>query len=349
MALDPAEISAKVDEGMKEIDKNLDRAGQEIMRSDSRARTALGYFVTILFMFGILLLVVSSYAAAQFSGGSSWSALLGTGASWVGIVAGVLCLLSSCFGLCATRYQSRLLLCLTLVFSFLFLFFQIAAVAVTVQYTYTLQVGSVPSGSLTALGDVATNNVLLSAYQQCCTGCPNGICNNPRPGSFTNGTLPWCAPPNACTIVSVCNSTSQTYCFQYTQAYLNQFSYTAGVLVPPVYVPPALCTTLQSTVSHGHHIVGYAAQGNCGGGNPSVFISQIAGYVESVLGAVAVVYVIVMVIQIFIVGLSMYIICRPVCAGKSGFEDEVAAHHLTGEDGGGAPDGAAAPNNEIVI
>ena len=220
-----------------------------------------------------------------------------------------------------------MLLCFAFLISFIFLFFQIAAAAVTIQYSYTLRVGSVPSGSLTSLQDVTTNNVLMSAFMKCCTGCPNGICNNPNPGAYYNGSLPYCASPkDNCTTITVCSGAGQTNCLMYTPQYQAQF----GSMVPPVTIPDNVCSQLSRTSFHGHHVVGYASSGDCGGGDPQKFMYAVAHYVESVLGGVSVVFVLVAVIQFFIVALAIYIICKPTFTGKSGFEDDMT--HINSKD-----------------
>lgn len=372
--MDAKEFQDTVDREMRRVEGTLDQAGREIMRKDSKARTALVYFSTMLFVFGILMFVVSGYAVSYF-GGNGWTALIGTGASYLGFIAGAFCIVSASFACAATYRQNRVLLCCSLLFSFIFFVVQCAAAAGMIAYSYTLHVGSTPSGSLTLITDVVTNNVMLSLFQKCCSGCPPNVvtCNNPTPGAFFNGTHPNCVAPSSCSAPVPCTSMTQTNCYVWTTEYLSRLTVNGQKLVPPVALTDDICATLGTLNSHGHKIVGPAYTGACGGGNPKNFMSQVAAYMEHVLGGVAVVFIIVAVVQGFLIGLSLYIICRPMCTGKSGFEDDMTGlgqgldddHSATanggqhtrvstrddgGVSGSGGGKGAAQPNaSEVVV
>ena len=153
---------------------------------------------------------------------------------------------------------------------------------------------SYKSGSLTDGDQVAFNNIFLSAYTGCCTGCPPGACN--ATNVVQNKNDRWLANclSNAngtvtpqCQLSTFCTSTIDTGCYQQTD------------LVPTIKVIDA-CGTLESLKFNGTSpLVGPADQGSCGSGSPSSFTYRCAQYLLSYWPSLQIAFTVFCVLQAF--------------------------------------------------
>ena len=279
---------------------------------------ALNCFTTLM---GISMLIASAYARAQFRD-DGWGSLVSSqGAASLGIATGLFTLVLSVVGCVgAAARQKRMLCCymcgLLIVFSF-----QIAAAVTMSSYASTLSFRdergvNASSSNLMLTADIALNNAVLSVYVKCCSGCPNNVCNNPTPGSFFNGTLPYCSGNTTCTPISPCGTPNRQKCFVYPPG--------TNVTVPPLAIPDTLCSGLGQIwlgkISHA--IVGPAFSGSCGAGDPVNFFQDMDTFVWYSLNGVAGFFTFVAVIEGLALIAGMYIIFCSKTAKVQGEDDE---------------------------
>jgi len=182
---------------------------------------------------------------------------------------------------------------------------------VLVSHKFAIQ-ETVVSGSLVHLSDVTINNLAMSVYVKCCSGCPSG-CNNSMPNSFSTQILPYCGD-NQCEFVGPCASKTQDKCFNY---FLNNGFFKRPVEVPTDLVDDSVCNLLSGLSYNSLPLVGFAVSGGCGYGDARIFHQNLADYVTSRSYGSSVVVVLLATTEIIVLLICMYIVF---CA-KHGLKD----------------------------
>lgn len=258
----------------------------------------------VLFLLGGFLTGISSYVAATFSSGG-YGAFVSLNAIYVGIAAGVIMMLVSFLGCAAaSKNQNKaLVLCYTILVGGI-LALQIAAAVVIMQYSGVIsEQNGLVSSEMISSGTIELNNAILSSYTACCSGCPvSANCNNAQP-FFANITAPNCENQNlTCAIVQSCNPPAvNDTCYV--------FSNNAVIKTPPVTIDVSVCTVLGGLNQNGSALVGPAATGACGRGDPAAYTTNMANYFSERVYWVAVAFAVVAAIQGLIVLSALYILC----------------------------------------
>jgi len=261
-------------------------------------------FNVFFFICGIILLIVSGVVDSYLGGGSSYvRAFFAQEDAWLGIFNGLATIIISLVGIYAIQENYRNMLFFYIVSLILILCSQIgfANSLVIVSQKFSMQ-ETLVSGALTRPSDAAINNLVLSAYVKCCTGCPVG-CNNTLPGAYSPTQLPYC-PGTSCESVGPCRSKSQDKCFNY---------FARGRGSGPIYVPTdvvddSVCSWL-SRFSYGTSpLVVPAVDGGCGFGDGRIFYQNLQAYVSSRSYGSAVGLIFLAVCEILILIVCMYIV-----------------------------------------
>ena len=180
---------------------------------------------------------------------------------------GVLVIMLSILGCVGAKRQSKpLLLCYGLVMLVLFIL-QVVATAQVFDFGYWFK----DQTQLNSLRQNAIfNNILLSTYTSCCSGCPKSgsPCNQAQP--YFNFTLANCQGAG-CKLVYPCNSTLASGCYVFDKS--------EEVVIPAYPVDNSTCAALSSVVFNGAGIVGPVSKGSCGQGDPVKFANNIYMYV----------------------------------------------------------------------
>jgi len=279
---------------------------------------ALNCFTTLM---GVSMLIASAYARAQFRD-DGWGSLVSSqSAASLGIATGLFTLVLSVVGCVGAAAKQKRMLCCYMCGLLIVLCFQIAAAVTMTSYANTLGIrdergANASSIMLTFTPDIAINNAVLSVFLKCCSGCPDNVCNNPTPGSYFNGTLPYCAN-STCSSVLPCSMTSRSKCLVYPQAAVN-------ITVPPLAIPSTLCDGLSRVWigTPSHAIVGAVSQGSCGKGDPAAFLQDMDTFVGYSLDGVAAFFTFVAVIEGIALVAGMYLIFCAKQTKVQGEDDE---------------------------
>jgi len=171
--------------------------------------------------------------------------------------------------------------------------------------------GKGESSYLTNSQQITANNVVLSAWLKCCTGCdPKKVpaCNNPDATSYYVVTLSNCNGTVVCQTAPICPSSGgATNCFVYPPGTVNQYR-------PSTNIDQSFCYLLSTISAAGSPIVGFADTGSCGGGDPGVFMTNISTYVGPKLYFVGVMFALITVIQstvLFVGCFVLFCVSRP--------------------------------------
>jgi hypothetical protein len=262
----------------------------------SAAARFLLVFNTITAIFGLVFLGASFYAKNQARREVKWADTVTNQISMMGVAAGVLTIFLSMFGCFTTLFRSRqILMCYLAVFCMVWIV-QVIATAGVGGFSGMLKMKdeSLPSSSLTFPLDIQIQNAAFSAYQRCCSGCPNDtitnapVCNNQYDDSWVPYVLPNCQSTIIqCQFVQACSNNTLNKCFKFLPK--------EPVIVPAYYVDSTTCDMLSSaqvTNSQGQkvRIVGHVDTGSCGGGDPSVFLKNLDQFLSRNLAGMSIIF-----------------------------------------------------------
>jgi len=261
------------------------------------------FFNAITLLIGLIMIAAAAYVWVGFS---KYDALISMTAIYAGLAGGIIITLVSLAGFYGAYADKRAILFLYLIFVALVFGLQIAAAVIFAQYQGQIaKTSSIPTDEIVDTFSISANNMMLSTYTTCCSGCGPNVCNVepavPEDGPFCsyNATEPaQCIYVYNCPVGEVCyvNSTSTT--------------------IPVFSIDVSVCTGLKQLAyvngTKSSPIVGPFIgndKDSCGKGDPLLFRTLLYGFANSVFDYSVIIFGVLAGVQGLILIAGIYIIC----------------------------------------
>jgi len=269
-------------------------------------------FCTLLL--GCFLLGISIYLRVQFATG--WETIVSLNAVYVGMAAGAIMIIISILGCVVANNVNKQLDCCYLLLVFIVFALTIACAVLANNYKGAMQMVAVtPSYSLTAAPQITLNNGLLSMYTACCSGCTDpSVCNNVN--AYYNGTIGAnCLGPSNVTITNVCTTVTECPATAVPSTPLSCYvipAATTNPMLPTDLIDISICTTLASLYSNATTpLVGPAAKGSCGAGDPTTFKVDVNNWFADKWYWISIAMAVICGIEFLIIVSTVIILCHP--------------------------------------